>query len=147
MTDTINVLAKNVPSYYEILKDKEKPLIIILVLWELGFLALVFIINIFFSHKIAGPIHKTRLFFDDITKGKGREVLTLRKGDYFQDFAQDINKTFDYIYQEYQNDFLYLDDVIKQLNNLKTNVPEEKRESIEKIINHLIEMQSRFAIK
>ena len=147
MNETIMTLGKSMPGYTSVLEERRKPLLIILFLWEIGFLGLVFIISIFFSHKVAGPLHKMSLYFADIRKGKGREHLNLRKGDYFQEFGVDINKTFDYIYEEYQKDFLYIDDVIKQLTNLKTSLPEEKRESIEKIINHLLEMQSRFSSK
>jgi hypothetical protein len=147
MNDTLVAVGKSLPSYAPILEEKRKPLLIILFLWEMGFLGLIFIISIFFSHKVAGPLYKIKLYFSDIMKGKGRDKLTLRKGDYFQDFAEEVNETFDYIYDEFQKDFLYIDDVIKQLNNLKTSLPDEKRESVEKIINHLLEMQSRFSSK
>ncbi|TDJ08940.1 MAG: methyl-accepting chemotaxis protein [Deltaproteobacteria bacterium] len=147
MNDTIMAVGKSLPSYAPILEERRKPLLIILFLWEIGFLALVFIISIFFSHKVAGPLHKIRQYFARIMEGKGREKLSLRKGDYFQDFAEDVNKTIDYIYDEFQQDFIFLDDVVKQLNNLKTTLPAEKRESVEKIVNHLLEMQSRFSNK
>jgi len=147
LNETIMALGKSVPTQALIFEEKRKPLLAILFLWEAGFLGLIFIISIFFSHKVAGPLHKIKVYFARVREGKGRDILTLRQGDYFQDFAGDINLTFDYIYDEFQKDFIFIDDVIKQLNNLKTNLPEEKRESVEKIINHLLEMQSRFSLK
>lgn len=126
--------------------ENRRNLLIILTLWQIGFLAIIFIISIFFSHKIAGPIFKLRSFFKTIQRGKGRGILKFRKGDYFQEIAVEINKTFDIIQQNYADDFYYLEEVSKYINNLGSSLPEEHKRDLLEINKRLAEIQQRFDV-
>lgn len=112
-------------------------------MWEVGFLGLIFVITIFFSHKVAGPLHRIKIFLEDLRKGKGRKEIVLREGDYFKDVVKDVEETFDYLSAEYYKDYTPLSDVIRQLTNIKSQLPDDKKESFEKALEKLVEVQDR----
>ena len=143
INEIIDVFSKVAPSFTPILIGRRKSLWVILTLWEIGFLGLIFSITIFFSHKVAGPLYRVKVFLDDIKNGKGRSPIILREGDYFQDIVKDIEQTFDYISTEYNKDYTPISDVIRQINTLKTQFPEDKKESFDKILEKLADIQDR----
>jgi hypothetical protein len=141
MNETIEIFSKVAPSFTPILMERRRSLWIILTMWEIGFLGLIFAITIFFSHKVAGPLYRIKVFLDDIKIGKGRKEIVIRKGDYFGDLVKDVEQTFDYLFSEYNKDYAPITEIIRQLNNLKSQFPEEKKESLDKVIEKLIEIQ------
>ncbi len=143
MNQTIAVFAKVEPSFAPILIERRKTLWIILTMWQIGFLGLIFGITIFFSHKVAGPLYRIKIFLDDLKLGKGQPQIVLRPGDYFQDVVNNIQQTFDYITAEYNKDYIPITDAIKQLSYLKSQFPEDKAESFDKILEKLTEIQDR----
>lgn len=126
--------------------DNRKTLIIILTFWQIGFLAMIFIVSIFFSHKIAGPLYRLRDFFKTIQKGEGRDLLQFRKGDYFPEIATEVNKTFDIIQQNYIEDFYYLEEVSRYIGSLSSSLPEKHKNDINEINKRLAEIQQRFNV-
>jgi signal transduction histidine kinase len=126
------------------LESKEETLFIFLALWQLGLTILVFIICIFFSHKIAGPMYKLRQFLNRMRDGQPYSKLLFRNGDYFIEVADDINETFEKISDDYKNDFVYLSEVNAYINNLSMVVPSDKKVVLTKITERLDEIQTRF---
>lgn len=49
-------------------------------------------VSIFFTHKLVGPTYAFRRHIRELTKGNFRSRVTLRKGDAFQEVAQDLNE-------------------------------------------------------
>jgi len=105
MTSFINFALQQAPELTNKLEDKRASLILILGVWQLGFTALVFIICIFFSHKIAGPLFKLQKYLSQVRDGTAPGELFFRDGDYFQELADDFNSTFKVILESYQKDF------------------------------------------
>ena len=61
------------------------------VIWSLGgglalMVALIGMFGIYFTHKVAGPIHKMKRLLADVGQGNLRVQARLRKGDELQDF-------------------------------------------------------------
>lgn len=110
-------------------------------MWEIGFLGLIFAITIFFSHKVAGPLYRIKIFLDDLRSGRGRKEIVIRDGDYFGDIVKDVELTFEHLSHEYNRDYAPITEIIRQLNNLKSQFPDEKKESFEKILEKLTELQ------
>jgi signal transduction histidine kinase len=52
---------------------------------------LVFVIGVFLSHKIAGPVYRINKFLKDVTAGNLATPLVLRHGDELTDLADTIN--------------------------------------------------------
>ncbi len=93
MENFITFVSINFPQLTEKYEEQRRNLIIFLSLWQLGFTALVFVIAIFFSHKIAGPIYKMKKYLKVIRDGETVDTIKLRKRDYFKDLAKEINQT------------------------------------------------------
>lgn len=140
----VTSIAPKFPDAAVRLAEKRNLLILILALWQLGFTALVFIICIFFSHKIAGPLYKLTKYLNGIRNGQQIEKLYFRNGDYFHEIATEFNKTFEAIQENYRRDFVYLSEVHTYLNNLAMIVPDDKKVVLSEINKRLTEIQTRF---
>ena len=62
-----------------------------LILFQVIFMSLAFIICIFQSHKIAGPLYKLREYLRQVQSGQLNEKIYFRKGDNFHEIAKDYN--------------------------------------------------------
>lgn len=119
-------------------------LLVVLSLWHIGITSLVFIVSIFFSHKIAGPIYKTRKYLELVRQGGFPGRLFFRKGDYFPELADDFNSTMEAVQDNYKRDFVYISEVNTYLANLSLVIPEDKRSILDEIRKKLTEIQGRF---
>ncbi|MAF78134.1 MAG: hypothetical protein CME60_08220 [Halobacteriovoraceae bacterium] len=126
------------------LENKRSGLLVILGLWQLGFLLIVFIISIFFSHKIAGPMYKLQKFLREKKNNTTRDKLYFRKGDYFQEVASDINEVFDQMDKDHFDDLVYLDEVKSYLGNLSMVIPEDKQAVLQEITSRIELIQERY---
>lgn len=66
------------------------------IIWLLGalqfvFLVVTFLISVFVSHRIAGPIHKLKVWMQAGRDGRLRPDLYFRKADYFREIATEYN--------------------------------------------------------
>lgn len=125
-------------------KSAQWDLILFLSLWQLGFIGLVFIVCIFISHKIAGPLYKLRKYLQAIKTDNSLGRLFFRKGDYFPELADDFNEAFEHIQENYKKDFVYLSEVNTYLSNLSLVVPDDKKVVLNEINKRLTEIQDRF---
>jgi signal transduction histidine kinase len=130
-----------ISTYYS---NKRDALIIFLILLHLGFTCLTFFICVFFSHKIAGPLYKLQKHLKLIRDENYGDKLFFRKGDYFQELADDVNDTFTQLEDNYKNDLVYLSEVTSYINNLSLVVPDDKRIVLSEISSRLTSMQDRF---
>lgn len=64
-------------------------------------LIIVVVISLFFSHQIAGPIHKIELTLRRIRDGFLRHRLKFRNTDNLDDLAEQMNLTLDYLIEPY----------------------------------------------
>lgn len=119
-------------------------LVTMLSLYELLIISIVFIVCIFQSHKIAGPIYKLRKILNNIKNGGSFERVSFRKGDNFPELATDFNEVFSYVQNTHNKDFAYLSEVNSYINNLSLVVPEDKRAVLQEITQKLTEIQERF---
>jgi hypothetical protein len=126
------------------LESKRSALIAVLALWQIGFISLIFIICIFFTHKIAGPMYKLQKFLAKVREGGGYDKIYFRNGDYFHEVADDVNKTFEYLRDDHNKDIVYLSEVNKYIKKLSDVVPEDKKETLKEIETKLNEIQHRF---
>ena len=147
MSKFITFAEHAVPGSSSGLLEKRQSLILVLGLWQLGITIVTFIVCIFFSHKIAGPLYKLQKFLTGIRDGQDYGRLFFRNGDYFQELAEDYNDAFERIKEDYKNDFVYLSEVSGYLKNLSMVVPDDKKAVLVEINNRLDEIQSKFQEK
>jgi predicted membrane protein len=135
------------PEIAAMYETKRNSLIFFLVLLHIGFTCLTFLICIFFSHRISGPLYKLKKHLAEIRKNLSPDALFFRKGDYFLEIADEINQTFDHVNELHRNDLIYIGEVNSYINNLSLVVPDDKRIVLHEISSKLSEMQERYASK
>ena len=118
-------------------------LIGILAIIELIFLGFLFIFSIFLSHKIAGPMYKLRRHLEEIREGGEVKPIHFRKGDNFQEIADEVNRTLETLQNQRQEDFSYLEEVSAYITNLSLVVPEDKKPVLTEIQSNLAKIQTR----
>ena len=77
------------------LKSQYEAIITMLIIYQGVICTIVFSGCLFLTHRISGPVYKLRKFLSELREGKDRYKISFRKGDYFQELADDVNATFD----------------------------------------------------
>ena len=72
------------------LASMRKDIIVLLAVFQAVFLAITFLISIFISHRIAGPLFKLKRAMHEGLNGLKGEELTFRKTDHFKDLAAEF---------------------------------------------------------
>lgn len=75
-----------------VLMNTRKGVVSLLIVTEGVFLSLTFVMSMFVSHRIAGPLFKLRRTMDEFSKGTFTRKLAFRKKDYFPELAADFNQ-------------------------------------------------------
>src|SRR4051794_6835947 len=73
------------------LEEVREDILRLLLLMQGLLLALTFMISVYMSHKIAGPLFRLGKFFREAAAGNLEQRLSFRKRDYFQELAPDYN--------------------------------------------------------
>ncbi|MBI2711462.1 MAG: methyl-accepting chemotaxis protein [Bdellovibrio sp.] len=79
------------------LEETRKELLSMLILMEVVFLSMAFIISIFLSHRVAGPLYKLDRYFREARDGNIEQKLFFRKNDYFKELPDHYNDMMDAI--------------------------------------------------
>lgn len=111
---------------------------------QMIFILIVFIVTIFMTHKVAGPMYKLKAHLSDIRQGHPISKLTFRSGDHFHDVAEEVSLFLETVAINQENDFQYLDEVATYIENLANVVPDDKKPVLNEISRRLIDIQSRY---
>lgn len=142
--DFFQLVVANVPNVPKTVLAAQKDLISYLILIQSVITLLVFIVFIFFTHKIAGPIFKLKLHLSKILQGEPITPLTFRNGDYFRDLADEVSVFLETVKQNQENDFQYVEEIGQYIENLSMVVPDDKKPVLREISRRLIDIQSRY---
>ncbi len=74
------------------LKNIENEFLMWLGVLQLIFLMITFILSIFISHRIAGPLFKLKRAIDEVTKGNYDQRIVFRKMDHFPELQDSFNE-------------------------------------------------------
>jgi hypothetical protein len=140
----IESMADKFPGSKEKLDGVLDNLKVVLILWQLGFGIVTFIVCILFTHKVAGPMYKLKKYLSDLRDGRIEGELYFRGGDYFQDVADEVNETVGAFQEQFKEDTVYLSEASSYLKNLRQTVPDDKKIVISEIINKLDDIEERF---
>lgn len=89
----------------------------LLILFQILFMTLTFLVSIFMSHRIAGPIYKLTQFMQRATQGDFSTRLEFRQKDYFPEVANDFNLMINKIQEEFEKRDRMIHDAIADLEN------------------------------
>lgn len=142
--DFFQMVLANSPSVSATMRDTQKDLIYYLILIQSVMMILVFLVFIFFTHKIAGPLYKLKAHLGAIREGQPITPLTFRNGDYFHDVADEVSLFLETISNNQENDFVYIEEISQYLENLAHVVPDDKKPILNEISRRLLDIQSRY---
>lgn len=144
IVELFDTFSKLNPESVESLKTAKTDLVIFLVVYQFLFVGICFVLCIFMTHKIAGPIFKLSNYLRSIAAGAAPTQITFRDGDNFHEIAQDVNAVFDAMADSREEDLAYLTEVTSYINNLALVVPEDKKSVLQEINARLLDIQTRF---
>lgn len=72
----------------EQLRAGRKEVLLLLVLLQASFVGITFLISLFTSHRIAGPLYKLDKFMRETAEGNIHAQIQFRKNDHFQNLAE-----------------------------------------------------------
>lgn len=76
----------------ESIRQMRSEVIWMLIIMEIVFIGITFIISIFISHRIAGPLHKLQKSMEEAAAGRLEQKISFRKHDYFPELASSFNR-------------------------------------------------------
>lgn len=128
----------------EKLSSARLELIFYLFLIQFVFILIVFVVFIFVTHKIAGPMYKLKNHLIDIRHGDPITPINFRNGDHFQDVAEEVTLFLESIAYNQETDFQYIDEVAAYIDNLAPVVPDDKRPVLNEISRRLLDIKGRY---
>ena len=118
----------------------KEDLIRMLILIQAVFLLTTFLISLFMSHRIAGPLYKLRIFFALAQKGDLSKLISFRKKDYFQELVPAYNDMIQAIAHRIQQKDQCLDQIQKDLQaHLTKNSLTEIKEGLKSTLQRMVQ--------
>lgn len=142
--DFFNELIRLHPELSQNVASATDEFLLFLIVIQTIFISMVFILFVFLTHKIAGPMFKLKNHLASIREGGPITPLTFRSGDYFPDVAEEVSLFLETVSMNQENDFLYIEEVSLYLDNLSSIVPDDKKPILNDISRRLLEIQSRY---
>lgn len=130
----------NGPEVAAIIKTRQD-VMSLLVLSEVVFIAMTFLICLFISHRIAGPIYKLRRTFQEFAEGKFRSDLKFRHKDYFSELATDFNEMTRTINEKQDRETQILNDAMSQIEKAMSVAKDDVKSALEPALETLKRIQ------
>ena len=124
-------------------EEARNSLLVLLLLVELGIIGIVFVLSIFLTHKVAGPLYKLGNYLYEVRNGGANYPLTFRDDDYFHEVAEEVNLTLEYLRNKDEDEIDYLEEISAYIENISLVVPQDKKPVLDEIrskINEIVEM-------
>ena len=83
----------------------------------LGLVTILSLYLILMTHKVAGPLFKTSMYFDRMAEGRIGNVTALRKGDMLQDFFGNFREMHESVRTRFQTDLLTMESAAAALRS------------------------------
>ncbi|MBP5296151.1 MAG: hypothetical protein J6Y94_02335 [Bacteriovoracaceae bacterium] len=142
LVDVIENVKPFIPSVAEDFETKKITLIGILALWHLGSSAIIFVLCIFITHRIAGPLFKLTNYLKNLDSMPEIKPLHFRKGDYFQEIPEALNSLVARVQAKSFPQKVSLQEINQTLAELSTTISEDKRPILQEICRKLDSLQN-----
>lgn len=127
------------------LEEARQQMIWMLVAIQLTFLLITFMITVFLSHRIAGPIYKLGKFMREGATGRLQPGLRFRKADHFQELAQDYNQMAAAISENLQRISAAAMTAVKHVEAAISSTDGSSRQELEKALSQLKQIHQNTA--
>lgn len=145
INDLFELMTNNMYPTIEVqtyIQDVQRKVLIYLFALQLAFLGVVFLISLFLSHKIAGPLYKLSMAMEMAARGDWNRTLRFRKHDYFQELAKKFNSMVLRLNEKSDLDNELVKESIQRIENAKEHVDQQGREYLEQAINDLQKLET-----
>ena len=129
----------------EYLESVKHPVFWRLIFFHALFMGFIFLLSLFVSHKIAGPLYKLGQFFEEAKTGKLNPNLTFRKADHFTELAESYNEMMGELKSRVNLNSDAIEACLVEMEELISSVSGADREKLEKSISVLREVREQLA--
>jgi methyl-accepting chemotaxis protein len=142
--DFFKEVLANQPQLTDKIGAAKDDFLIFLIVIQVLFTGVIFVLFIFLTHKIAGPLFKLKQHLSNIRQGEPISPLSFRSGDHFMDVADEVSLFLESIAMNQESDFQYIDEVATYIENLSSVVPDDKKPVLKEISRRLLDIESRY---
>ncbi len=135
------------PNAQQALKEARYDLMIFLLLSFLVTAISAFILAIFHSHRIAGPLYKLRMSMVAMQQGILDRHIFFRTQDNFPELADGFNSMTDAIFIRRRRDFERVNSVIPKLEKLQGSLSGEEQACVTEVLTALQELSRDIPLK
>lgn len=130
----------NNPAIQQALSTAKKDFILLTLAVQVLMVVGCFVLAIYHSHKIVGPLYKLRISMVALRQGLLDRHITFRKGDNFVELANEFNLMSDAILTRRRKDFEAIQSVLPKLDRVHEALKGEEKASLGEALNVLREM-------
>lgn len=130
------LIVKN-PAAIEALQGARSEFILLMVILEVCFILMTFVLALFHSHKIAGPLYKLRISMAAMKQGVLDRHISFRTKDNFPELADEFNEMSDAIFARRRKDLECINSVIPKLEQLHTSLKGAEKDSAGEVLRTL----------
>lgn len=106
-----------------------------------------FLLALFHSHRIAGPLYKLRMSMVAMQQGVLNQHIKFRTKDNFGELADGFNAMTDSIFIRRRRDFERVSSVIPKLERLQSSLTGEEQASVTEVLHALQELSRELPLK
>jgi methyl-accepting chemotaxis protein len=106
-----------------------------------------FLLALFHSHRIAGPLYKLRISMVAMQQGVLDRHIKFRAKDNFPELADGFNAMTDAVFIRRRRDFERINSVIPKLERLQRSVTGEEQAIVSEVLNALQELSRELPLK
>jgi nitrogen fixation/metabolism regulation signal transduction histidine kinase len=138
--------AKNAQAL-QVLREARYDLSIFLLLTALVTAVTAFLLALFHSHRIAGPLYKLRMSMLAMQQGVLDRHIQFRDKDNFPELAEGFNAMTDAIFIRRRRDFERVHSVIPKLERLQSTLAGQEQAAVNEVLNALRELSREISPK
>lgn len=125
------------------MESRDKALVGKMIGAGVGLVLILSIYLVVMTHKVAGPLYKVSMYFDQMSRGRFAKVTPLRRGDMLQDFFSSFQETSEEMRKRMQADLDVMERAVKASRN--ANASGELAEAVAKLEAHVAERRKQLA--
>jgi nitrogen fixation/metabolism regulation signal transduction histidine kinase len=129
------------------LREARYDITIFFIVMVILFVAIAFMLALFQSHRIAGPLYKLRMAMIGMQQGVLDQHIQFRNHDNFPELADGFNAMTDAIFVRRRRDFERIHSVIPKLERLQSNLSGEEQASVTEVLLALQELSRELPLK
>jgi methyl-accepting chemotaxis protein len=124
------------PELVGLIKTK-RDILNLIILTEVAFLLMTFLVCIYMSHRIAGPLYKLGRALRSVGDGSWRGPLGFRNKDWFNELADDFNRMQNGVHSRNQKETDIVKEVIARIESANQAASPEVRKELDRALTSL----------